>query len=183
MDPDRWVDDARPRAAEGRRSPRLIQTLRQHTDIGLLLVRSRERGPVVLGARGARYLDDGMVEGEDPLAPFPPGAAAHLRRTDAFEHVAEIMVNTFYDPDLEQGCAFEELISFHGGLGGPQTQPFILHPVSLPMPDEPIVGAEAVHDVLMSWRRLPQGPPGLPAATPAQPTRATRATSTLPAPE
>ena len=70
------------------------------------------------------------------------------------------MVNSFYDPDLEQGCAFEELISFHGGLGGPQTQPFILHPVALPMPSRPIVGAAAVHDVLVGWRRSLQGEPG-----------------------
>ena len=55
--------------------------------------------------------------------PFPPNAAAHLRRTDGFDHVADIMVNSFYDHELEQGCAFEELISFHGGMGGPQTQP------------------------------------------------------------
>ena len=68
------------------------------------------------------------------------------------------MVNSFYDPELEQGCAFEELISFHGGLGGPQTQPFILHPVTLPMPGGPIVGAAAVHDLLVGWRRsLQQG--------------------------
>ena len=38
------------------------------------------------------------------------------------------MVGSFYDPELDEGCAFEELISFHGGLGGPQTRPFILHP-------------------------------------------------------
>ena len=55
------------------------------------------------------------------------------------------MVGSFYDPDLDEGCAFEELISFHGGLGGPQTRPFILHPEHLPLPDEPIVGAAAVH--------------------------------------
>ena len=107
----------------------------------------------MLGARGTRYLSDDTVQGEDPLAPFPPSAAGHLRRTDGFEHVADIMVNSFYDADVEQGCAFEELISFHGGLGGPQTQPFILHPVTLPMPAEPIVGAAAVHDLLAGWRR------------------------------
>ena len=56
------------------------------------------------------------------------------------------MVGSFYDPTLDEGCAFEELISFHGGLGGPQTRPFILHPPHLPLPDEPIVGAAAVHD-------------------------------------
>jgi uncharacterized membrane protein YvlD (DUF360 family) len=140
------------------RHPRLLDALRSHRDIGFLLVRSRDRGPVVLGAHGARHLDEDRVEGSDPLAPFPRGAAAHLRRTDGFEHVADIMVNSFYDPDLEQGCAFEELISFHGGLGGPQTQPFILHPVELVMPDHPIVGAAAVHDLLVGWRRSLQEP-------------------------
>ena len=135
------------------RHPRLLDALRNHPHIGFLLVRSNARGPVVLGARGTRYLSDDTVQGEDPLAPFPPSAAGHLRRTDGFEHVADIMVNSFYDADVEQGCAFEELISFHGGLGGPQTQPFILHPVTLPMPAEPIVGAAAVHDLLAGWRR------------------------------
>ena len=161
------------------RHPGLLQTLRRHPHIGFVLVHSRTRGAVVLGPRGARWLKDDAVEGEDPLAPFPPRAADHLRRTDGFEHVADIMVNSFYDPDLEQGCAFEELISFHGGLGGPQTQPFILHPVELPMPAEPVVGAAAVHDLLMSWRRaLHDGElasasapalPEAPASTPALP--------------
>jgi uncharacterized membrane protein YvlD (DUF360 family) len=140
------------------RHPRLLDALRTHPHVGFVLVRSHDRGPVILGARGMRYLDDDRVEGDDPLAPFPPGAAGHLRRTDGFEHVADIMVNSFYDPELEQGCAFEELISFHGGLGGPQTQPFILHPVQLSMPGHPIVGAPAVHDLLMGWRRSLQEP-------------------------
>ena len=56
--------------------------------------------------------------------------AAHLLRTDGFKDVADIMVGSFYDPELDEGCAFEELICFHGGLGGPQTRPFILHPAS-----------------------------------------------------
>jgi hypothetical protein len=52
----------------------------------------------------------------------------------------------------EEGCAFEELISFHGGLGGPQAQPFILHPAHLAPPDEPLVGAESVNRLLRGWR-------------------------------
>ena len=139
------------------RHPKLIPALRTHPHVGWLLVRSAERGPVALGARGAHYLADGTVEGEDPLAPFAPNAPRHLLRTDGFAHVADIMVGSFYDPVLEEGCAFEELISFHGGLGGPQTQPFILHPVELPLPEEPIVGAEQVHAVLTGWRRSLQG--------------------------
>jgi uncharacterized membrane protein YvlD (DUF360 family) len=139
------------------RHPGLLGSLRRHPHVGFLLVRSREHGPVVLGAEGTRYLTDDRVDGVDPLTPFSDNAAEHLRRTDGFDHVADIMVNSFYDPVLEQGCAFEELISFHGGLGGPQTEPFILRPVELPMPADPIVGAAAVHDVLLGWRRLLQG--------------------------
>ena len=40
------------------------------------------------------------------------------------------MVGSFYDPELDEGCAFEELICFHGGIGGVQTRPFILHPAA-----------------------------------------------------
>ena len=118
---------------------------------------SSEHGPIAVGASGTHYLSDGRVEGEDPLAVFSPHAADHLRRTDGFPHVADIMINSFYDPDLDQGCAFEELISFHGGLGGPQTRPFVLYPVELPVPEEPIVGAAGVHGLLTGWRRLLQG--------------------------
>jgi Type I phosphodiesterase / nucleotide pyrophosphatase len=133
------------------RHPRLIPALRAHPHVGWLLVRS-ERGPLVLGGGGARNLAADEVEGEDPLAAFSPNAPRHLLRTDGFPHVADIMVGSFYDPDLEEGCAFEELICFHGGIGGPQTRPFILSPVSLDLPAEPIVGAAAVHDVLSGWR-------------------------------
>jgi hypothetical protein len=125
--------------------------------VGLLLVNSAADGPVVLGARGAHYLAGGRIEGEDPLAAFSPNAARHLSRTDRFPHAPDILVNSFYDAQLDEGCAFEELISFHGGLGGPQTQPFILHPVTLAAPDEPIVGAASVHAVLSGWRRDLQG--------------------------
>ena len=135
------------------RHPRLVPALREHPHIGWLLVHSERHGPLALGARGVRYLADGRVEGEDPLAHFSANAPAHLRRTDGFPHVADIMVGSFYDPDLDEACAFEELISFHGGLGGPQTRPFVLHPVELPSPTEPVVGAVAVHTLLTGWRR------------------------------
>jgi uncharacterized membrane protein YvlD (DUF360 family) len=144
------------------RHPDLLPALRAHPHIGWLLVRSERRGAVVLGPRGARYLDEDVVEGQDPLAHFSPTAAQHLRRTDGFAHVADIMVGSFYDPVLDSGCAFEELISFHGGLGGPQTRAFLLAPPQLPLPADPIIGAAAVHALLSSWRRMLQGPPDVP---------------------
>ena len=84
---------------------------------------------------------------------------------NGFAHAPDLLIGSFYDPALDEGCAFEELISFHGGLGGPQTRPFLLYPAELPAPAEPIVGAEEVHRVLAGWRRLLEGEP----ATPAQP--------------
>jgi hypothetical protein len=139
------------------RHPDLIPALRDHPHVGWLLVRSSEHGPLALGANGTRYLGDGRVEGEDPLAPFSPTAPQHLLRTDGFAHVADIMIGSFYDPALETGCAFEELISFHGGIGGPQTRPFILHPRELEVPDGQILGAAAVHAILAGWRRQLNG--------------------------
>jgi uncharacterized membrane protein YvlD (DUF360 family) len=135
------------------RHPRLIPSLTEHAHVGWVLVHSEQHGPVALGSNGAHYLTHGRIEGDDPLAPFSPTAPHHLRRTDGFAHVADIMVGSFYDPELDEGCAFEELISFHGGIGGPQTRPFILYPAQLALPDEPLVGAASVHGLLMAWRR------------------------------
>ena len=78
------------------------------------------------------------------------------------------MVGSFYDPELDEGCAFEELICFHGGLGGPQTRPFILYPPALTLPPGPIIGAAAVHGVLRGWRHALAMPaqPSLAVSTP-----------------
>jgi uncharacterized membrane protein YvlD (DUF360 family) len=146
------------------RHPGLVTALRQHPHVGWLLVRSQEHGAVALGARGAHILAAGLVEGEDPLTNFSQNAPRHLLRTDGFPHVADIMVGSFYDSDLDEGCAFEELISFHGGLGGPQTRAFILYPAELPLPGEAIVGAAQVHAVLTGWRRRLQGEDAVPLA-------------------
>jgi uncharacterized membrane protein YvlD (DUF360 family) len=138
--------------------PDLLPALRSHPHVGWVLVRSSERGAVALGANGVRFLDDDRVQGEDPLAPFSKSAADHLRRTDGFPHVADIVVGSFYDPQLDEGCAFEELISFHGGMGGPQARATLLHPAGLRVPDDEVVGAEALHRVLAGWRKQLQGP-------------------------
>jgi uncharacterized membrane protein YvlD (DUF360 family) len=134
------------------RHPKLIEALLGHQHVGWLLVHTREHGAVVLGQHGTRYLETETCVGDDPLSGFAPTAARHLLRADGFPHAADITLGSFYDAALEEGCAFEELISFHGGLGGPQTRPFVLHPVSLPAPTEPVLGAEALHRVLADWR-------------------------------
>jgi uncharacterized membrane protein YvlD (DUF360 family) len=136
------------------RRPGLLDALRAHEGIGFLLVRSERDGAVVLGPRGRRLLDrDGgaAVEGEDPLAPFGPRAADHVRRTDGFATCPDVVVNSAYWEDMDEVAAFEELVGSHGGLGGGQAHPFVLHPADLPWPDDEVVGAEAVHRLLCGW--------------------------------
>jgi uncharacterized membrane protein YvlD (DUF360 family) len=131
--------------------PRLLPALRAHPGIGFVMVRSEGEGGVALGADGVHYLDSGRVEGEDPLAPFGPNAADHLRRTDGFPHCADLMLNSTYWQEFDEVAAFEELVGSHGGMGGPQSFPFVLHPAELEWPGEDVVGAERVHRIFRTW--------------------------------
>jgi uncharacterized membrane protein YvlD (DUF360 family) len=131
--------------------PRLIPTLLEHPGIGFLLVRSESDGPVVLGAEGIHYLGSDQVAGEDPLAPFGPNAADHVRRTDGFPHCADIVLNSTYWAETDEVAAFEELVGSHGGMGGEQSHPFALFPSDWRHPEEPVVGAEALHRHMRGW--------------------------------
>ena len=106
----------------------------------------------MLGADGSRDLATGEVTGDDPLAPFGPDAVDQVSEVDGYRTVADLMVNSRYDPDLDEVAAFEHQVGSHGALGGPQTHPFLLHP-DRPQraPDEPILGSPALHRVLKGW--------------------------------
>jgi uncharacterized membrane protein YvlD (DUF360 family) len=132
--------------------PGLVDGLRSHRGIGFVLARTKSCGSVVLGAHGSRRLDDGYVEGVDPLRGFGPNAAAQIARTDAFTNTADLMVNSAYDAELDEVMAFEHQVSSHGGLGGPQTHPFLLLPSDV-QPNVPLEGAVAVHALLKGWLR------------------------------
>jgi hypothetical protein len=131
--------------------PRLVPALRDHPGVGFTLVRSERFGAMAVGKAGTAFLDEDRVEGEDPLAPFGPNAADHLRRTDGFPHCADLMVNSTFWPQFGEVAAFEELVGSHGGLGGPQSFPFVLHPTELAWPDDEVVGAERVHRIFRGW--------------------------------
>ena len=118
------------------------------------MVRATEFGAVVLGPKGVRYLDQDRVEGEDPTTLFGPHTIMSLKREDAMEHAPDLLLISQYDPELGEVAAFEELIGSHGGLGGPQTEPFILHPVEWKL-DEPVpLGAPAIYrNIRAGWGR------------------------------
>ncbi|WP_405785793.1 MULTISPECIES: phage holin family protein [unclassified Streptomyces] len=150
-----------------RRYPALAATLTGHPGIGFVLVRSAERGPLVLGACGERELATGRVVGADPLAGFGEGAAEAVLRTDGFPHTADLMINSACDPETGAVHAFEEQAGSHGGLGGPQGRPFLLHPVELPLPGGPLVGASALHTLFRTWLAPPPRSPRPPTPSPS----------------
>jgi uncharacterized membrane protein YvlD (DUF360 family) len=130
--------------------PGLLPGLVRHAGIGWVMVRSRRLGPVVLGRAGRRILAGDAVEGEDPLAGFDPLAADDLRRHDTLPHVGDILVNSALDPATQEVAAFEELIGCHGGLGGWQNRPVLIHPAAWPVEVE-LTGADAVYRQLVQW--------------------------------
>ena len=131
--------------------PGLAAGLASHPGIGAVLVRSRDHGLVALGGDGTRFVDEDRVEGVDPLAVYEGNALAAVQRLDGLAHVGDLIVISLCDPEAWQVAAFEELVGAHGGLGGPQTRPFLLYPANWQLDLAPLVGAPMVHQQLRRW--------------------------------
>lgn len=149
------------------RFPGLILGLMAHPGIAFVLANSSVDGGVVFGAEGVYYLDTDTFVGTNPLANFGPFTAEHLRRANAFDNAPDLYVNSMFDPETEEVAAFEELVGNHGGLGGPQQRPFILHPAIYDAGTEPIVGASHLCRIMKQWIEQAQGP--FPVAQPIVP--------------
>jgi len=155
--------------------PGLIGKLAEHPGVGLLMVRSQVHGPMAFGPRGVRYLEDGRVEGEDPTEIFGPHTVMSLLREDAMPHAPDLLLLSQYDPVMGEVAAFEELIGSHGGLGGPQTEPFILHPSDWTLDEEVPLGAPAIYRNIRRWLEsigIKLGKPAVPAPSAVEPTAA-----------
>ncbi|MBQ2635619.1 MAG: phage holin family protein [Methanobrevibacter sp.] len=128
--------------------PELIQNIVNNEYIGFILVRSSERGDMAIGKDGVYFLDTGEIEGDNPLKDFGKNIVQHLKRNSSFKYTPDILVNSFYDSENDEVCAFEELVGSHGGVGGSQSKPFILYPSSWNVPDGEIIGAENIYKIL-----------------------------------
>lgn len=159
----------------------LVQALANHPGIGVLVVRSGERGLLAVGRHGMHHLDDGQIDGVDPLAVYGEHAVAAIRRIDEIEHVGDLVVISTYDPETGEIAAFEELIGAHGGLGGAQTRPFLLHPADWEVDLGPLVGAPMVYQQLRRWMEkhlgMTFGPKAAAVAADPDPSVAERASA------
>ena len=136
--------------------PGLLAMLAAHPGIGFVVVAS-DSGPVALGADGTHDLTTGEVVGEDPLALFGTDAVGDFIHVSSYPNAPDIYVNSLYDPVLDEVAAFEELVGCHGGLGGWQTRPLLVHPAEWSI-DEDLLddrgrlrGAPMVHHQLVRW--------------------------------
>ncbi len=154
--------------------PGMVDALVQHEGVGFVVGYDDDCLPVALGKGGSRNLHTGVVKGLDPLQPFadgsaPPGGAAaeglgpvgsaslddriwQVRRIADFPHAGDLIVNSPVYPDGTV-AAMEELIGSHGGMGGEQTDAFLLHPGDMPVPS--VRNSADMYAVLNSRRGLP----------------------------
>jgi hypothetical protein len=133
--------------------PNLIDQLIGHPYIGFLLVDSKKHGGIVIGPEGEYYLKTDKIVGKNPLENYGPNAAQHIKRSHKFYNVADIMVNSTYDPVMNEVHAFEELLGSHGALGGDQIYPFVLFPNGWYYPEKHIIGAANLHRNMKKWLR------------------------------
>ena len=129
------------------RYPGLVAGLAAHPGVGFVVVMDDD-GPVVLGSDGWHRLDDGYVEGVDPLLPFGSYAPGFVHRVAHRPEAPDIYVNSLLDPGTDEVAAFEGLVGCHGGLGGWQDRACAVVPVDVPFPEERVVGADAMHVAL-----------------------------------
>jgi uncharacterized membrane protein YvlD (DUF360 family) len=132
--------------------PGLIDGLVRHPGIGLVVVARNGRGTVAIGARGTSDLAGGPGDGIDPVDRFGRSAVAGLRRVDAMSECGDLLIVSMFDEASGEVAPFEEQIGSHGGLGGVQSDAFILHPTEWRI-EAPPVGAVALHAEIRRWLR------------------------------
>jgi uncharacterized membrane protein YvlD (DUF360 family) len=137
--------------------PGMVKAVVDHPGVGFVVGYDDDLVPIVLGKGGQRNLHSGVVTGEDPLAAYGMGdfRAGQVRRVADFPHTGDLMVMSTLYPDGTV-AAMEELIGNHGGLGGEQTDAFILHSMDMPVPETS--NSADVFAILDSRRGLPGAP-------------------------
>ena len=140
--------------------PGMVDAVVGHEGVGFVVTYDDDQSPIVLGKKGQRNLQTGVVNGEDPLDAYGNGdfRAGQVKRVADFPHTGDLMVmSTLYSDGTV--AAMEELIGNHGGLGGEQTDAFILHSMDMPVPETS--NSADVFAILDSRRGLP-GAPAVP---------------------
>lgn len=134
--------------------PGMITEMISHPGVGLILVHTAE-GAAAIGKNGRRNLYTGAITGTDPLADYekPEKRIKQLRYLADFPNGGDLVIISPVYED-ETVAAYEELIGSHGGLGGQQTDPFLMYSSAIKIDDE-IINAKDVYPVLKKIKNSP----------------------------
>ncbi len=134
--------------------PGMVNEMIKHPGVGLILVHTDD-GPIVIGKEGQKNLYTEQVTGKDPLIMYdePEKRTKQLRYLIDFPNGGDLVI---ISPVYEDGtvAAYEELIGSHGGLGGQQTDPFLMFSSVIEAEDE-IINAKDVFPVLQKIKNSP----------------------------
>jgi hypothetical protein len=112
--------------------PALLACLLEHPGIGLVVGREGEE-TVIMGQEGTLTIshDIDRLRGVNPLSNLanPADQAAQIDYVASFPHAGDLMLLGAWEDG--QVISFEDQIGTHGGLGGPQEEPFILFPAEI----------------------------------------------------
>ena len=137
--------------------PGMFEALLEHEGIGVILAYEQDGTPLAWGKNGSRNLRTGNIEGQDPLTMYGNAdiRAQQLCRIADFPNNGDLTVFSTVYPDGTV-AAMEELIGSHGGMGGEQTDAFILHPKSLEVGET--LNSADVFQILNARRGTPVAP-------------------------
>ncbi len=131
--------------------PGLVDDLVHHPGVGLVAASRRFGDAVALCDGGVRNLITGEVgEENDPLGSFRDKErwAGELAQLMGYGDCGDLVINGAWLADRQRIVVMEEQISSHGGLGGHQTDPFILLPASWYVTDLDLDSPESLHKLL-----------------------------------
>lgn len=142
------------------RVPGLVESLVREPGIGLVVARLAAGEAVALGPDGLRNLNSGEVVGVDPLRPYgdPARWSPELVRLLNCPSSGDLILNGAWLADQRKVVVFEEQTSSHGGLGGPQTAPFLLAPRAWRVQGGDLARPEALYRLLRSHLPIGVGP-------------------------
>ena len=148
------------------RFPGLVEGLARHPGIGFVAATREFGDAVAMGDDGIRNLITGVTGGSrDPLAPWGSREywAEELALLLGGPDCGDLVVNGAWLATEQRIVVFEDQLSSHGGVGGCQTEPFLLAPSRWEISPGDLDSPEDLH--LLLRRELDRYRPPEPASS------------------
>lgn len=133
------------------RHPGIVEGLARHPGIGFVAATREFGDAVVMNDDGIRNLITGVTGGScDPLAPWGNREywAQELALLLGGQDCGDLVVNGAWLTAERRIVVFEEQLSSHGGVGGRQTEPFVLAPARWEIRPGDLESPEDLHRLL-----------------------------------